>query len=51
MRRNDSVLTCIHRNYALQPSGRTVSDYLWEKHSLPTKDRAGLDAYVRSLGF
>jgi hypothetical protein len=49
--RVDSVLVCINCKYALQPSGHTVSRHLWERHSIPTKDRAGLNAYVRSLGF
>jgi hypothetical protein len=45
----DGVLVCIHCKYALQPSGQTVSKHLWEKHSLPAKDRASLNAFIRSL--
>lgn len=45
----DGVLVCIHCKYSLQPSGQTVSKHLWEKHSLPAKDRAGLNAFVRGL--
>jgi hypothetical protein len=26
-----------------------VSKHLWERHSLPAKDRAGLNAFVRGL--
>jgi hypothetical protein len=43
------VLVCVHCKHSLQPSGQTVSKHLWEKHSLPAKDRAGLNAFVRSL--
>jgi hypothetical protein len=45
----DGVLICLHCKYSLQPSGQTVSKHLWEKHSLPAKDRAGLNAFVRGL--
>jgi len=45
----DGVLVCVHCKYSLQPSGQTVSKHLWEKHSLPAKDRAGLNAFVRGL--
>jgi hypothetical protein len=37
------------QQYAPQPSGQTVSKRLWEKHSVPAKDRAGLNAFVGSL--
>lgn len=46
----DGVIICVRCRYALQPSGQTVSKHLWEKHSLPAKDRAGLNAFVRGLG-
>lgn len=46
---SDRILICKHCKYALQPSGQTVSKHLWEKHSLPARDRAGLNAYIRSL--
>jgi hypothetical protein len=49
--RVDSVIICICCKYALQPYGQTVSKHLWEKHSIPAKDRAGLNDYVRTLGF
>jgi hypothetical protein len=45
----DGVLVCAHCKCSLQPSGQTVSKHLWEKHSLPAKDRAGLNAFVRGL--
>jgi hypothetical protein len=45
----DRVLVCVHCKYSLQPLGQTVSKHLWEKHCLPAKDRAGLNAFVRSL--
>ena len=45
----DVVVVCFHCKYSLQPSGQTVSKHLWEKHSLPAKDRAGLNAFVRGL--
>lgn len=45
----DGVMICVHCKYALQPSGQTVSKHLWEKHSLPAKDRAGLNAFVSGL--
>lgn len=45
----DGVLVCIHCKYSPQPSGQTVSKNLWEKHSLPAKDRAGLNSFVRGL--
>jgi hypothetical protein len=46
---NDKIVICKHCKYALQPSGQTVSKHLWEKHSVPAKDRAGLNAFVGSL--
>jgi hypothetical protein len=46
---NDRIVICKHCKYALQPSGQTVSKHLWEKHSVPAKDRAGLNAFVGSL--
>jgi hypothetical protein len=45
----NGVLVCIHCKYALQPSGQTVSKRIREKHSLPAKDRAGLNSFVRGL--
>jgi hypothetical protein len=47
--KSDQVLICSPCQYALQPSGQTVSKHLWERHSLPAKDRAGLNAFVRGL--
>jgi hypothetical protein len=46
---SDRILICKHCRYALQPSGQTVSKHLWEKHLLPARDRAGLNAFIRSL--
>jgi hypothetical protein len=46
---SDEVLICIRCKYALQPSGETVSKHLWEKHRVPAKERAGLNAFVRGL--
>jgi hypothetical protein len=46
---DDRVIVCNHCRYALQPSGQTVSKHLWEIHSLPAKDRTGLNAFVRGL--
>jgi hypothetical protein len=45
----DGVLVCVHYKYSLQPSGQTVSKYLWEELSLPAKDRAGLNAFICGL--
>lgn len=45
----DGVLICVHCKYSLQLSGQTVSKHLWEKHSVPAKDRAGLNGFVRGL--
>jgi hypothetical protein len=47
--RDDRVIVCNHYRYALQLSGQTVSKHLWGIHSLPAKDRTGLNAFVRSL--
>jgi hypothetical protein len=33
----------------LKPFGQTVSKHLWEKHSVPAKDRSGLNALVLEL--
>lgn len=46
---DDRLIVCNHCKYALQPSGQTVSKHLWEVHSLPAKDRTGLNAFVRGL--
>jgi hypothetical protein len=46
---SDRVLVCTRCKYALQPSGQTVSKHLWEKHHVPTKERAGLNLFVRNL--
>jgi hypothetical protein len=48
---SDEVLICIRIRckYALQLSGETVSKHLWEKHRIPAKERAGLNAFVRGL--
>lgn len=45
----DGVPICVHYKYSLQASGQTVSKHLWENHSTPAKDRAGLNAFVRGL--
>lgn len=46
---SEEVLICTPCKYALQPSGQTVSKYLWEEHCMPAKERAGLDAFVQTL--
>lgn len=47
--RADDALICSHCMYALKPFGQTVSKHLWEKHSVPAKERSGLNALVLKL--
>jgi hypothetical protein len=47
--RSDDALICSHCMYALKPFGQTVSKHLWEKHSVPAKERSGLNALVLKL--
>jgi hypothetical protein len=46
---SDRVLICTRCKYALQPSGQTVSKRLCEKRSLPARERACLNLFVRNL--
>jgi hypothetical protein len=45
----EQALICTRCQYALKPSGETVSKHLWEKHQIPPEERHGLTAYVKDL--
>jgi hypothetical protein len=47
--KSDDALICSHCLYALKPFGQTVSKHPWEKHSVPAKERSGLNALVLKL--
>ena len=45
----ERAVICTRCQYALQPAGEAVSKHLWEKHTVPTEARDGLNAFIRSL--